>query len=156
MAVFKIEKVIGSVPATIEANCLYLVRTGVGFNLYASDATGSIAHSLNGGSGGGITFADFLSLPVARCDFFDHALVIQDGELRRMSYADFTEAVQPGFDPVPYSDYNHIFRLIYDNSPFVFDDVVLYYAEDSVLIYGDDFLLFGDEEELLFSSDGIP
>jgi len=174
MSVFKIEKVIGSVPETISPDCIYLVRTGSGFDLYASDTTGSIAHALNGGAGGSIN--DLLSIPLARLDYFDHAIVIQDGELRRMSYADFVETVQPGFDPAPinavyigtdfllddsgqfvvYVLYEQVSRLIYNDSIFVFGNDILFYAEDSVLTYGDTFLLYGDEEVLKYSSEGLP
>lgn len=53
MPVMRFEKVVGALPSTLTPNTLYAVRTGAGFDLYASDATGSIAHSLN--AGGGLT-----------------------------------------------------------------------------------------------------
>lgn len=47
MSEFKAHKVVSSLPSTLEPDTIYLVRVGVGFDLYCSDATGSIAHSLN-------------------------------------------------------------------------------------------------------------
>lgn len=44
---FRAEKVVASLPSTLAPDTLYVVRTGVGFDLYVSDATGSIAHPLN-------------------------------------------------------------------------------------------------------------
>lgn len=58
MPVMRFEKVVGSLPPTLAPNTLYAVRTGAGFDLYVSDATGSIAHSLNGGGGGPTTNLD--------------------------------------------------------------------------------------------------
>ena len=51
MSTIRFAKVVGSLPATLQPNTMYLVRTGTGFDLYCSDATGSIAHPINGGSG---------------------------------------------------------------------------------------------------------
>ena len=47
MAILNVEKVIGSLPATLVANTLYLVRTGAGFDFYTTDSTGAIAYSAN-------------------------------------------------------------------------------------------------------------
>ncbi len=44
---FSATKVVGSLPGTLAPNTLYLVRTGVGFALYCSDATGTVAHPIN-------------------------------------------------------------------------------------------------------------
>lgn len=49
MSEFRAQKVISSLPAILQANTLYFVRTGSGFDLYCSDQTGSIAHKLNDG-----------------------------------------------------------------------------------------------------------
>jgi hypothetical protein len=49
MPMMRFEKVVGSLPATLTPDTLYMVRTGAGFDLYVSDATGSIAHPVNGG-----------------------------------------------------------------------------------------------------------
>lgn len=46
MARLILNKVVSALP-TLEANTVYFVRTGNGFDLYVSDSTGSIAHSLN-------------------------------------------------------------------------------------------------------------
>ena len=45
--VMRVEKVIGSVPATPLANTVYLVRTGAGFDVAVTDATATTAHALN-------------------------------------------------------------------------------------------------------------
>lgn len=43
----KIHKVIGSLPGTLEADSIYLVRVGTGVDLYVTDSTGAIAYTLN-------------------------------------------------------------------------------------------------------------
>lgn len=40
-------KIIGQLPDTLEPNAIYFVRKGYGVDLYVTDATGQIAHSLN-------------------------------------------------------------------------------------------------------------
>jgi len=47
MATFKAFKVVGDLPAVLEANAIYAVRVGVGFDLYISDSTGETAHRVN-------------------------------------------------------------------------------------------------------------
>ena len=47
MSEFRAQKVVSSLPETLQANTLYFVRTGDGFDLFCSDQTGSIAHKLN-------------------------------------------------------------------------------------------------------------
>jgi len=47
MATLRFAKVVASLPATLAPDTLYLVRTGAGFDLYVSDATGSIAYPVN-------------------------------------------------------------------------------------------------------------
>lgn len=47
MALISIYKVVSSVPSSLDANALYLVRTGAGFDLYVSDSTGSVAYQIN-------------------------------------------------------------------------------------------------------------
>lgn len=49
MAVFRLAKVIASLPGTLIRDTLYAVRAGAGFDLYLSDATGNVAHPLNVG-----------------------------------------------------------------------------------------------------------
>lgn len=49
MSEFRAQKIITTLPATLQANTLYFVRTGDGFDLFCSDQTGSIAHKLNDG-----------------------------------------------------------------------------------------------------------
>lgn len=51
MAVIRFEKVIGALPGSLTANTVYLVRTGVGFDFYMTDATGAVAHKANSGDG---------------------------------------------------------------------------------------------------------
>lgn len=89
MAAFKIHKVVSSLPSSLAANCLYLVRTGVGFDLYASDSTGSIAHPLNVGSGATGGISDLLTIPHAELLPFEYMIVIQNGELRRLTPSEF-------------------------------------------------------------------
>lgn len=45
--VIRVDKVIANLPSTLEPNTFYAVRTGTGFDLYLSDATGSTAHAMN-------------------------------------------------------------------------------------------------------------
>ena len=47
MTIFKAQKVVSVLPATLNANTIYTVRVGEGFDLYISDNTGSIAHQIN-------------------------------------------------------------------------------------------------------------
>lgn len=44
MAAFQAAKVVSALPSTLTPDTIYLVRSGTGFNLFCSDATGSIAH----------------------------------------------------------------------------------------------------------------
>jgi hypothetical protein len=47
MATFHIEKIVSALPATLAPDTVYMIRTGAGFDLYVSDATGSVAHKVN-------------------------------------------------------------------------------------------------------------
>lgn len=47
MATVSLSKVVSTLPSTLTQDCLYLVRTGVGFDLFCTDHTGSVAHTLN-------------------------------------------------------------------------------------------------------------
>lgn len=76
MSKLRIEKVIGSVPGTLEPDCIYAVRSGAGYDLRVSDMTGSVAHKLN------LDTEQLLSIPEAT-DSPEYILVIQDGEVRR-------------------------------------------------------------------------
>lgn len=49
---FRAAKVVATLPGTLAASTLYLVRVGAGFDLYVSDSTGSVAHALNLPTGG--------------------------------------------------------------------------------------------------------
>jgi hypothetical protein len=44
---FRTRKLVSSLPSTLEPNAVYFVRAGIGFDLYCTDQTGSIAHKLN-------------------------------------------------------------------------------------------------------------
>lgn len=60
MSASRAHKLVAALPDPLEPNALYLLRAGAGFDLYASDQTGSVAHKLNadegsGGTGGGFT-----------------------------------------------------------------------------------------------------
>ena len=50
MATVRFEKVVSSLPDPLEANTIYLVRVGAGFDQYVSDSTGTVAHKLNSGN----------------------------------------------------------------------------------------------------------
>lgn len=47
MTTFSIGKFLSSLPGTLVAGAVYLVRVGTGFDLYAVDDTGSLAYKLN-------------------------------------------------------------------------------------------------------------
>lgn len=47
MSILNIYKTISTLPQTLEPNSIYAVRSGSGFDLYVSDATGTIAYPLN-------------------------------------------------------------------------------------------------------------
>lgn len=48
MAEFKAHKVVSALPDPLEADTIYFVRTGAGFDLFVSDTTGNVAYSVNG------------------------------------------------------------------------------------------------------------
>lgn len=45
MANLYIEKVVAALPATLEANCIYYVRKGLGVTSYVTDSSGNLAHA---------------------------------------------------------------------------------------------------------------
>ena len=47
MSDLKIFKEIGSAPIEFEADSIYIMRTGTGFDLYVTDMTGTVAHKIN-------------------------------------------------------------------------------------------------------------
>lgn len=47
MSTLKVGKVLSSLPGTLVANMMYAVRVGVGYDLYITDSTGSIAYKQN-------------------------------------------------------------------------------------------------------------
>ena len=46
MSVIRFSKVVSNLPQQLEPDTIYLVRTGNGFDLYCTDATGSIAYQI--------------------------------------------------------------------------------------------------------------
>lgn len=52
MATLHMHKVVAALPGTLTPNTVYAVRTGAGFDLYISDATGAVAHQVNSSAGG--------------------------------------------------------------------------------------------------------
>ncbi|MEM1672172.1 MAG: hypothetical protein QXT86_08990 [Archaeoglobaceae archaeon] len=49
MSILRFYKVIANLPSTLQPNSIYAVRVGEGFDLYITDATGSVAHKVNTG-----------------------------------------------------------------------------------------------------------
>lgn len=67
MSVLAIHKVVGDTPVPLDADSIYVVRVGTGFDLKVTDSTGSVAHSLNltaGADGQSVTVHQFTD-PVA-------------------------------------------------------------------------------------------
>ena len=60
MSNFKARKVLSALPGSLDADTVYLIRVGTGFDLYCTDSTGLIAYQINssGGGGGGLTDGD--------------------------------------------------------------------------------------------------
>lgn len=58
MSLFLAEKVISSVPEILSPDTVYFVRVGVGFDLYVSDSTGSVAHKLNSNGSSAVVVVD--------------------------------------------------------------------------------------------------
>jgi hypothetical protein len=58
-------KVVAALPTTLEANSLYFVRVGAGFNVYVTNDAGTVvAYPLNGASGGsGVSGGVVLTIP---------------------------------------------------------------------------------------------
>lgn len=44
---FKIKKIIANLPDPLEANTIYIVRSGNGYRMYVSDVTGTVAHKVD-------------------------------------------------------------------------------------------------------------
>jgi hypothetical protein len=55
MADLKIQKVVSALPSVLEADTIYIVRVGTGFDLYVTNHTGTVSsYALNQSSGGGV------------------------------------------------------------------------------------------------------
>jgi hypothetical protein len=52
MSLLKVHKVISALPSPLEADSIYIVRVGAGFDMYVTDTTGAIAYASNSGGGG--------------------------------------------------------------------------------------------------------
>lgn len=48
----EIHKVIGALPPVLQPDAIYYVRTGIGYDQYVTDSTGTIAHQMNAGAAG--------------------------------------------------------------------------------------------------------
>lgn len=55
MATLKVSKVLSSLPGTLVANMIYLVRVGTGLDIYVVDSTGTIAYKTNRQLGSPVT-----------------------------------------------------------------------------------------------------
>jgi len=53
MAATQITKTVSVLPATLQPDTLYLVRTGSGFDIFMTDLTGAVAFQSNNPGGGG-------------------------------------------------------------------------------------------------------
>lgn len=47
MATYLVRKEVSALPTPLAANTVYYVRTGIGFDIYVSDSTGSVVHKSN-------------------------------------------------------------------------------------------------------------
>jgi hypothetical protein len=48
MSTLRVHKVVSSLPGTLQADAVYAVRVGAGFDLYITDSTGALAFQANG------------------------------------------------------------------------------------------------------------
>lgn len=65
MSTLKIEKRAESLPSTLTANTLYVVKVGSGFDLYVSDSTGTSALPQNVATNENNDLEPFLTMGVA-------------------------------------------------------------------------------------------
>jgi len=165
MSKLRLEKVIGDVPSSLYPDCIYMIRTASGFDLRVSDKTGSIAHYLNSPSAN-LDADSILAIPIADFDFFDYAVVVQNGILKRMPFSYLSDVLSPGFDPSPfeesvywdsaatfvndeyvlYSLYDSVDRMIYDYQQVSYSEDILVYPDDNVVTFGNDIFYFGTTE----------
>jgi hypothetical protein len=59
MATFRAHKVVSTLPDPLQSDTIYLVRVGEGFDIYATDTTGLVAHKLNAG----LSWMDYVAWP---------------------------------------------------------------------------------------------
>ena len=62
MSKFRIDKVVSELPTQLEADTVYAVRVGTGFDLFISDSTGQTAHQINYPDAGAIAAGSTLGL----------------------------------------------------------------------------------------------
>ena len=76
---FKVHKVVSALPGTLQPDAVYAVRVGVGFDLYIADATGTVAHKVNGGDAtmpDGATTMSWLNGKLTRVDYPDGSYLL--------------------------------------------------------------------------------
>lgn len=71
MAHFQVVKTVSALPGALEANALYLVRAGDGFDLYATTSDGATAHKINDEAGGMAASATPPAAPAEGDKWFD-------------------------------------------------------------------------------------
>lgn len=72
MSNLKIYKVVAVLPSVLEADTLYMVRTGIGFDMYLTENTGTVAYKSNSNSSGTIiaTISQDLGYPAKQSGTF--------------------------------------------------------------------------------------
>lgn len=56
MALLRVSKVVSSLPGSLDANTVYFVRVGAGFDLYVTNDTGTVvAYQINSPAGSGLS-----------------------------------------------------------------------------------------------------
>lgn len=78
MATFKVSKVLSSLPSTLAADTLYLVRVRSGIDIYAVDSSGSVAYKSNAALGSEVTAltntAGVVNVDLSKGDYFTLAM----------------------------------------------------------------------------------
>lgn len=86
MANYKAHKVVATLPDQLEANALYFVRVGAGFDLFVTDNTGQIAHKLNNDPPTWSDLATFESVS-KNLTATPSTLNYEDGKLKSIDYS---------------------------------------------------------------------
>ena len=78
MATFKVSKVLSSLPGTLVADTLYLVRVRSGIDIYAVDSSGTVAYKTNAALGSEVTaltnVAGGVNVDLSKGDYFTLAM----------------------------------------------------------------------------------